>query len=376
MGFERAGADDGHEALVAAEGASGEALAGGIEERDVRSCQLNESHPPGRLMTMNKSIRMSRRAFVQTSATAAVATLALGPAQLALGAEPARRWVVTVRDAHLRATGLDDCWSAAKALGVGGLEINVNEQLQCSALFHPRKKYAVDSGDGLKALQEDLAAQGLVATALCMNNRLDERLEEETAWMKKVAAAAQGLGAKAIRIDVVPHKVAKAEFLPFAIRACRQLCDLVKGSPVRLGIENHSNTSNDPVFLEKLFAGVGSDHLGLTLDAMNFYWFGHPLDQLYRLYQQFAPRVFHTHCKNLRYPEDKRNAARPMGWEYEKYVAPLYDGDLDYRRIADILRQAKYTGDLCLENECLGHFPKAEHLEVLRKEIALLKTLV
>ena len=115
--------------------------------------------------------------------------------------------------------------------------------------------------------------------------------------------------------------------------------------------------------------------MGLTLDAMNFYWFGHPLKDLYGLCEKFAPRTFHTHCKNLRYPDDKQNAPRPIGWEYDKHAAPLYEGDIDYARVAQILRKANYAGDLCLENECLGRFPKEQHPEILKQEVALLRKL-
>ena len=102
---------------------------------------------------------------------------------------------------------------------------------------------------------------------------------------------------------------------------------------VRFGIENHGNTTNDPEFLAALFDGVGSKRLGLTLDTGNFYWFGHPLSKLYGLYEQFAPRAFHTHCKSIRYPEDDRERQRPMGWKYGEYNGPIYDGDIDFGRV-------------------------------------------
>jgi sugar phosphate isomerase/epimerase len=282
---------------------------------------------------------------------------------------------VACRDAHLKATGQPDSWSALKELGATGVEVVVNEDLACVGLYHPEKKYSVATAEGIGALKADLDANGLTLTAFCMNNRLDAQLEREIAWAKKLVAAAQKMDVRAIRIDVVPHVIKGEEFLPFAIKACRQLCDLVEGTPVRYGIENHGNVTNKPDFLEKLFDAVGSSHLGLTLDAMNFYWYGHPLKSLYGLYEKFAPRTFHTHCKNLRYPDDKQNAPRPIGWEYEQHAAPLYEGDIDYARVAQILRQAKYAGDLCLENECLGRFPKDQHREILKKEIALLRKL-
>jgi sugar phosphate isomerase/epimerase len=283
---------------------------------------------------------------------------------------------VACRDIHLKTLGLPDSWAALKALGANGVEVVVTEDLQCSGLFHPQKEYSVATADGISALKEDLERNGLRITAFCMNNRLDETLERELAWAKQLVAVAQKMAVRAIRIDVVPRAIKAEEYMPFAIKACKQLCDLAKDTPVRYGIENHGHWTNRPEVLEGLFDGVGSEHLGLTLDAMNFYWFGHPLKDLYRIYEKFASRVYHTHCKNLSYPEDKKNTARPIGWEYEKHAAPLYDGDIDYQRVATILAQAKYDGDLCLENECLGRFPKDQHAEILKKEIALLRKLV
>jgi sugar phosphate isomerase/epimerase len=206
-----------------------------------------------------------------------------------------------------------------------------------------------------------------------MGNRLDERLDQEVDWAARLARAAQKLGVKAIRIDVYPRKITGDPALPFAINACKRLCEAANGTDVRYGIENHGHFTNDPAILEKLFDGVGSERLGLTLDCMNLYWFGHPLKDIYGICEKFAARTCHTHCKNLRYPEDQKNARRAVGWQYEKYTAPLYEGDIDYARIAQILRKAGYAGDLCLENECLGHFPKEQHPDVLRKEITFLR---
>jgi sugar phosphate isomerase/epimerase len=120
---------------------------------------------------------------------------------------------------------------------------------------------------------------------------------------------------------------------------------------------------------------VGSEKLGLTLDCANFYWWGLPLKELYPTYEKFAPRVVHTHCKSIRYPADKQNVQREIGWEYGKYNCPIYEGDLDFKRIVEILRKANYRGDLCIEDESLGKYPQNEQADILRKEIALLKGL-
>jgi sugar phosphate isomerase/epimerase len=328
-----------------------------------------------RTHSMKTELAIPRREFLKTTAGLAFTAALMGTAPRASAAPVAKRWTVAIRDSHLKVTGQPDCWAALKALDVAGVEVTVDEALRCAGLHDPTKLYEVGTVDGIKRLKDDLAAYGITITAFCMNNRLDERLNDELTWARQVVAAAQAFGANAIRIDVVPRKIAGDQFMSFAIHACKQLCDLVKDTPVRFAIENHGNWTNNPAVLRDLFDGVGSAQLGLTLDAMNFYWFGHPLEQVYGICDQVAPRAFHTHCKNLRYPEEKRSVRRPTGWEYEKYAAPVYDGDLDYQKIAASLRHAGYQGDLCLENECLGRFPKEQHLDILRKELALLKRL-
>ena len=249
-----------------------------------------------------------------------------------------KKWPVGCRDLHLKIAGLPDSWSCMKALGAEGTEANVELDLTCAHLFHPQE-------------QELESARGLVK-------------------------AAQQLGVDIIRIDVVPRKLDGDKFLPFAIDACKRLCAIAEGTPIRFGVENHGKITNNPQFLEKLFDGVGSPKLGLTLDCANFYWWGHPVNDLYPIYEKFAPRVVHTHCKSIRYPADKKNVRREIGWEYGKYNCPIYEGDLDFKRIVKILRQAGYRGDLCIENESLGKYPANEQANVLRKEIAMLKGLV
>lgn len=302
----------------------------------------------------------------------------LGAATGVLGARASgagTTWPVASRDAHLKETGLPDCWAALKFLGIDAMEVDIKDDLSCPALHHPTKKYTVANDDGIRQLADDLAAAGARVTAFCMHNHIDERLEEEVAMTAKLAAAAERLKVGVIRLDVVPRKLQPGEFLPFAIGACKRLCEATSGTSVRFGVENHGKITNDPAFLDRLFDGVGSDRLGLTLDPMNFYWFGHPLNEVYGIYEKFAPRAFHTHCKNLRYPEDKRNVRREMGWGYKDYAAPVYDGDIDFRRVAAILRKAGYRGDLCLEEEYLKirKIPEAEQPAVLKREIALLR---
>ena len=263
-----------------------------------------------------------------------------------------------------------------KALGAECIEVQVEINLACGNLFHPQHKYTLAAPEGIQTLKDDLVASGCRISAFMMSNHLDERLEQEVECAARIVQAAQQLGVGVIRIDVVPRKVEGDKFLPFAVDACKRLCAAAEGTPIRYGVENHGKITNNPAFLDKLFAGVGSDKLGLTLDCANLYWWGHPLKDLYAIYEKFAPRVVHTHCKSIRYPEDKKNVQRQMGWEYGKYNCPVYEGDIDFKRLVKILRKANYRGDLCIENESLGKFPENERAEVMRKEIAMLKKLV
>ena len=326
---------------------------------------------------MKTTNALTRRDFLQSAAGLAfVASLSSGCATASRGASSPKPWRVACRDAHLKATAQLDCWAALKFMGIDGVEVDVTPELLCPALYHAEKKYSLATAAGIKELTDDLAAHGVTITAFCMHNRFEDRMEAEVAWMRKLVPVAEAMGIKAIRIDVAPHKVPVEKFMPIALAACKSVCDVVAGHPVRLGVENHSRFTNDPAVLDEIFATVGSPQLGLTLDALNFYWYGWPLKDLYGIYEKFAPRVIHTHCKNIRYPADQRDVRRPMGWEYGKYTAPLYEGDIDYHRVVAILRKANYQGDLCLENECLQHFPLAEQPGVLQKEIAYLKGLV
>jgi sugar phosphate isomerase/epimerase len=323
---------------------------------------------------MSKSPILSRRSFIKTTGLA-VAAGAL-PSVSPLAATAKKQWPVGCRDLHLKLAGLPDSWSCMKALGAEGTEVNVELNLNCASLFHPQYKYTLATADGIQMLKDDLAASGCRITAFMMSNHFDERLEQELESARGLVKAAQQLGVDIIRIDVVPRKLDGDQFLPFAIDACKRLCAIAEGTPIRFGVENHGKITNNPQFLEKLFAGVGSEKLGLTLDCANFYWWGHPVNDLYPIYEKFAPRVVHTHCKSIRYPEDKKNIRREIGWEYGKYNCPIYEGDLDFKRIVGILRKAGYRGDLCVEDESLGKHPANEQADIIRKEIAMLKKLV
>jgi len=324
------------------------------------------------------SASFTRRRFVQWSgrAGAGLAAASLLRESLLPAAEArGPKLLVTVRDAMLKHVGAADCWAAMKQIGVEGVEAVIGDDLTLPGLFHPTAKYTAATSAGAGQLAADAAAAGQKITAFCMFNRYEERPEFEIEWGARAAAAAQALGVPTIRIDVVPRKLARPEFLQHAIATLKKLMAATEATGVTFAIENHGNTSNDPEFLTALFEGVGSRRLGLTLDTGNFYWFGHPLSKLYELYERFAPRAFHTHCKSIGYPAEEREKQRPMGWRYGDFHGPITQGDIDFRRVVAILRKAGYANDLCIENESFRKATPAEAAEVLKKEVELLKGL-
>jgi sugar phosphate isomerase/epimerase len=280
-----------------------------------------------------------------------------------------------VRDGMLRYTGEKDDWSALKLIGAEGVEVDVQEDLTLPALRQVAGKYSLATDAGIEQLRNDAATAGRRITAFCLRNHFEERPELEITLCARVARIAQALGVPAIRLDVVPKQLARPEFLKLAIRSLAKVVAATESTGVAFAVENHGDTTNDPAFLQPLFAGVGSQRLGLTLDTGNFYWFGNPLSKLYELYEAFAPRVFHTHIKSIRYPAESREKQRPIGWKYDDCESAIDRGDIDFARVVAILRKAGYKNDLCIENEFLGKLSPAQTVETLTRELQFLKRL-
>lgn len=325
---------------------------------------------------MPSSGTRTRRDFLKDSLAAAAAVgvmTEIGHAQDEKKA-PQPRWLIACRDAHLKETGEPDAWRAMSVIDVDAAEVTVTLAGECPGLYGRDKPYSVAGSEGIKVLAEDLARHKKRISAFCLHNHFDENLDAEMECVKMSARAARELGGAAIRLDIVPRKIkSEKDFLEFAIKTGKRIVEVSEGTDVRFGVENHGGTTNKPEFLKPLFEGVGSKRFGLTLDTANFYWFGHPLSKLYDLYQTFAPNVCHTHCKSIKYPESEREKQRPVGWEYGKYCCPVYEGDIDFKKLVEVFRKAGYTGDLCIENESLGRFPKEQRKDILTREAAFLR---
>jgi len=314
---------------------------------------------------------IGRRSFL-----AALGLLALeGKASSVSAGKSSRKILIAARDHHLKAKGVRDTWEAAKSIGLEGIEAWMDINRNCSYLLLSGSPVTLKDKSSLQALSERCRASGIKITAFCLPNRFDRRPKEELTWLIDTIEYAAELEIPAVRIDVVPGKNwgDEKEFLKLAAGIIKKALKATSGLPVRLGVENHGRVTNRPEFLSALFEEVGSMRFGLTLDTGNFYWYGFPLNELYKIYERFARRVFHTHIKSINYPHDKENTRRPIGWQYGKWCAPIYEGDIDFRRVYRILKKAGYSNDLCIEDEALGKFPEEDRMGVLRKEVEFLR---
>jgi hypothetical protein len=187
---------------------------------------------------------LSRREFLDGScrllAGAGAASLV---ARSGLGDEKRRTLPVGCRDANLRETRHKDCWSAMRSIGAEVVEATVADDLALPGLFHPTRKYSAATPAGIDQLAADAKAAACRISALCTFNRFAERPDFELQWCSKAARAAKALGIRVIRIDVVPQRLSRAEFLPLAVKTLKRLIKATDDTGVSFAVENHGTTT-------------------------------------------------------------------------------------------------------------------------------------
>lgn len=286
---------------------------------------------------------------------------------------------VSIREAILKSAGYNNIAEGLKDLGLESVEMEFFRDYSIWSMAEWQKaRFA--PGDASHFIGSEARKHGVTVCAFLLHNNFNcPEPEKEVAWVIDVIRTAGALGIPAIRIDAIT-KGEKEE--PFEtrvnrfVKCMRQALQATAGSKVALGIENHGVQGNDPAFLKQVIERVGDSRLGVNMDTGNFYWNGFPLDRVYQILRAVAPWTKHTHVKNIRYPEETRQQQRASGWEYGKYVCPIYDGDIDHRQVVSILKAAGYDGPLTIEDESLGKFSGGEKKSVLRKDAAYLKGLL
>lgn len=286
--------------------------------------------------------------------------------------------IVSIRDHTALAGGYDTLADALPDLGLNAVELHADRDFTVTSLCAGKEtRHNVATQVGRQTLGEEIERTGFAVTAFLLATDVNGADPgREVAWVVGMAEAAAALGVPALRVDAAmtgERELALEARQDLFAAALRSVIEQSGGNSVDFGIENHGIQGNDPEFLEGLMARVGSNRLGMTLDTGNFYWAGHPREDVYPILERLAPRTVHTHVKNIAYPADQRDVRRPAGWEYGQFVCPIPEGDIDHARVARILASAGYKRDLCIEDESLDRFDtetRRRHLREAARHLA------
>jgi len=265
-------------------------------------------------------------------------------------------------------------------LGVDAVEVAISRDFEVYAM-DSKEAVTLRSDEDARSYKKHLDGLGL--RAICFLTACDFSVgddAENAGWVGRVIELADAMDMPAVRIDSAMSRERELDFetrVALFAKGLGAALEQTAGSKVALGIENHGYQGNNLAFQLNVYKTVGSDRLGATMDTGNFYWRGYPLSEVYGILNILAPYTKHTHVKNIKYPEDQREVMREGGWEYGTYVSPVYEGDIDHAKVLRILADAGYQGDVCLEDESLGHFqPGAERIRVLEQDVAHLKDII
>jgi sugar phosphate isomerase/epimerase len=239
------------------------------------------------------------------------------------------------------------------------------------------RPYSLLDTGGISALRERLDREGVRASALLMMTDFSsDDADYHVVMSIRACAAARELGVPVVRIDPLTKNKALApeQVRENFVARVRQVLDGSRDTGVDLGVENHGPVACDPRWLDAVLDAVPDPRLGLTLDTGNFYWFGFPVSEMYGLIERFAPRAKHTHLKNINFPKELADVKREVGHGYKEYCCPLDEGNLDLKRVVEILRTAGgYARDLCVEDESLFKYGPDDKVNVLRRDVAAVR---
>lgn len=288
---------------------------------------------------------------------------------------------LSVRDDVVRWVGYSTVFEGLRDLGISSFELFINRDLKVASDLYVgssvKPETDITSEGSREILKRHLRDADLNICAILLENDFSsENLRSEINYVLSAIEVASDLEVNIIRINAVMRLITGYDLEKYvrrvenAIRECMGICHNLG---VSLAIENHGVIANKREFLRLLFQRIDDEHLGLTLDTGNFYWFGYPLSEVYEIVNEFASKVKHTHIKNAIAETNKREVFRGVG---EVRMAPLYQGDIDLKRVVRALKEAGYNYDLTVEDESLGMFEGEERLTVLRKDVEFIRKLV
>lgn len=285
---------------------------------------------------------------------------------------------ISVRDCHLPGLfgsikdGLD-------AMKIEAVELVYNKDRTVQSLDGTGKE-SLASDSEIEAFAYKCKGLKIKPCAFLLSNNFGaEDIESEIDYVISAVRAAGKLGIKAVRVDAIMHDNRDwdlAKRTKFFAECMARVLEATSNLDVHMGVENHGTLGNNPEFLDMVLNEVNSPRVGVTVDTANFYWYGHPLSKVYEIIKHFAPKVKHTHMKNINFPQEMREVQREIGWKYETYASSLREGDIDMKWVVKTLAEAGYKGDLCIENESLGRYDLEKQKAILKDDANYLREIL
>jgi sugar phosphate isomerase/epimerase len=196
-----------------------------------------------------------------------------------------------------------------------------------------------------EAVLRKIEARGLKVSALAAGNDFVVLDEEDVKFqvdrMKRCCKLAKILGANVIRTEGgSPKPGVPEERWSEAIAGCfLRLADFAEAENIFFAMDNHGYCTNDGDRQLAIIQAVGSGHVGVNIDTMNYRWFGHSVPEINRFYEILAKYAFHVHMKDGTGSRDN-------------YVgAALGQGEIDLKHAVKCLNDAGYDGVWCAEYE-------------------------
>jgi sugar phosphate isomerase/epimerase len=286
-------------------------------------------------------IMSTRRQFLAASAVAACATSLSAAAEPQRASRPNRIGVSTYSFWQFRREEYHDierCVATAADMGFDGVEILLRQvQDTSNAALQKIKR---------RALIEGLALYGLSTHQGFLSPDKDQRQKNVDLTNSQVELA-YALGIPTMRVntgtwgtrkdfdDLMAHRGAEdpisgytnEDGFQWVIDAYGKIVETAEKRGVVLGLENHWGLGRTPEGVLRVVNAINSPWLQVTLDTGNF------LEQPYEKLAQLAPKTVLLQTKTY-------------------FGGGLwYTLDLDYPRIAGIMRDANYRGWVSLEFE-------------------------
>lgn len=264
-------------------------------------------------------------------------------------------------------------------LGIGAVELELKHDYTVRAL-DSQDWVSIASDEDAAAYKRHLDNLGIRPAAfLTYYDFTVDDVERGIAFTARAIELADLLSMDCVRVDPAMQRERELSFqerVGLFVQAWGGALERTAGSQVALGMENHGFQGNNLAFQLNIYQRLGP-RMGGTMDTGNFYWRGYPLSEVYGILYVLAPYAKHTHLKNIAYPAETHETMREAGWEYAQYAAPIPDGDIDHRQVVQLLADAGYEGDVCIEDESLSRFRSPEaRIEALERDTAHVRELI